>query len=326
MDQIIFGNCLEVLKSIESGTVQLCVTSPPYWRMRDYGVAVWFDGSTLCEHDKSIVHPPHHKGQVEQTKWKKANAAGHGQLVSTYTCSKCGAWYGQLGQEPSPELYVNHLVEIFQEVHRVLREDGLLWLNVGDTYITESTPPIPGSDLKVKDLVGIPWMVAQALRSKGWWLRSDTIWNKPNTFPESVEDRPTKSHEYLFMLAKSENYFYDGEAIKETALGTEQANRHRRSVWSINTTSYKGAHFAVFPVELPKLCILAGSREGDLVLDPFVGSGTTTATAESLGRRYLGIEQNVDYKPLIEERMEEARAYRQGFESFHMAAEVLGEE
>jgi DNA modification methylase len=280
--------------------------------MRDYQTRQWIGGDPSCEHDQSIGHGPHHPGQVEQTKWKKADAAGKGQTSVTYSCSKCGSWYGQLGLEPTPELYVEHMTEVFREVKRTLRDDGVLWLNIGDSFASSSTYRAPRSmhtdagwkqageshatpnrglkhpSIKAKDLVGIPWMLAFALRADGWYLRMDVIWAKPNCLPESVLDRPTRSHEYVFLLSKSSDYFYDVDAIREPFIGQNEhdrtggsyappgqsehtgsraglaynpAGRNKRSVWSISTKPYKGAHFAVMPPELAETCIKAGSSE-----------------------------------------------------------------
>jgi DNA modification methylase len=317
-DQVFIGDVLEKLREIPDGIVQCCVTSPPYYGLRDYETRSWFGGDPSCQHDLNIEHGPHHPNQVEQTKWKDAEAAGKGQTAITNSCSKCGAWYGQIGLEPTSEMYVEHLVTVFREVRRVLRDDGTLWLNLGDSYAstptgnmgtksglhgaytseiytktireqyTKYTRPLIPKNLKQKDLIGIPWMAAFALRSDGWWLRSDIIWSKPNPMPESVTDRPTKSHEYVFLLTKNQDYFYDQEAIKEPSIGghssgvKERAENHqegrsgfgtrvpwddlgqgrnKRSVWTINTKPYKGAHFAVMPEELASLCIKAGSSE-----------------------------------------------------------------
>lgn len=344
-NQVLLGDALDRLRELPSEVFQTCVTSPPYWGQRDYGTRRWFDETIDCVHDMQIEHGPHHPGQVEQTKWKKAEAAGKGQTALTSTCSKCGAWYGQLGLEPTPFTYVKHIVEIFREVRRVLRSDGTLWLNLGDSYAGGRH-----EGHKVKDLIGVPWLVAVALQRDGWWLRSDIIWHKPNVMPESVKDRPTRAHEYVFLLTKSANYFYDKDAILEppsqwpldAELDPSQA-RNRRSVWSIRTHPYKGAHFAVFPPELPKLCIKAGASEFGccskclkpwvktesswaptcvcdvaaarcLVMDPFAGSGTTLMMAAGLDHDWTGIEVNPEYLPLISERVKSAdRASRGSF-------------
>lgn len=288
------GDCLAVLGRFPDRAVQCCVTSPPYWGLRDYGVE------------------------------------------------------GQLGLESTPAEYVSALVAVFREVRRVLRDDGTLWLNLGDSYANvgkwggssggKHAGDLHGATgvgrgkreygtLKSKDLVGIPWRVAFALQADGWWLRSDIIWHKPNPMPESVTDRPTKAHEYVFLLAKSESYFYDAEAVKEPAVkghagsrfgsgktathqlgraGTtprvDDDTRNRRSVWTIATRPFKGAHFATFPPALIEPCVLAGSRPGDVVLDPFNGVGTTGLVAVQHGRRYVGVELNEAYARLTLDR------------------------
>jgi len=275
---------------------------------------------------------------------------------------------GQIGLEETPEIYVEKLVAVFREVKRALKNDGIVFLNLGDSYNGSGGP---GSqydnkaangykgefqkfknpnrkidNLKPKDLIGIPWMVAFALRADGWWLRQDIIWAKPNPMPESVTDRCTKSHEYIFLLTKSARYYYDAGAIAELAnydgrrdeimKGSEKYKngfvpnqsmqtfharghrrwnknnvgeriRNRRDVWTMNTAPYKGAHFATFPPELPRLCILAGSRLGDVVLDPFCGSGTTLAVAKELGRHWIGVDISEKYCELSRKRVAAAR-------------------
>jgi len=271
------GDCRELLREIPDESVQCCVTSPPYWGLRDYG------------------HPD------------------------------------QIGQEPSPDEYVANLVSVFDEVRRVLRADGTLWLNLGDSYAStgrsEQKPSpkgtvgqavkatgrkviwgkdrhdnfawtLPGG-IKPKDLVGTPWMVAFALRDSGWWLRSEIIWQKPNVMPESVTDRPTTAHEKIFLLTKSASYYYDAEAIKEPA---GNVTRNKRSVWTVPTAPYKEAHFATYPPDLIRPCIMAGTKRGDVVLDPFGGSGTTGQVALELGRRAILLELNADYAKIIEQR------------------------
>jgi DNA modification methylase len=309
MNRIEFGDCRDTMRrwAAEGVKVQTCVTSPPYFGLRDYG------------HD------------------------------------------GQIGLEQTPEQYISAMVEVFRCVRDVLADDGTLWLNIGDSYATgtkadrqQSKNPGVGANrpeaqnsvarignppgCKTKDLIGIPWMLAFALRADGWYLRQDIIWHKPNPMPESVRDRCTKAHEYIFLLSKSEKYFFDSEAIREDSVdpvgsakrykapffvgekhesGGYSANgakhtggmkefdgkRNRRSVWTVNTKPYKGAHFATFPTALIEPCILAGSRHGDIVLDPFMGSGTTAAVALKHGRQYLGCELNPEYGPLQQERI-----------------------
>jgi DNA modification methylase len=320
------GNCLELLRAMPDGIVQTCVTSPPYWGLRDYGTANWEGGKNGCDHQKAT----------------KVGLASTGS-----ECGKCGARRvdSQLGLEPTPEAYVSRMVEVFREVRRVLREDGTLWLNLGDSY-TSATKGNGGwsakqvsnagsfhsgsqrliPDTKPKDLCGIPWRVAFALQADGWWLRSDIVWSKPNPMPESVTDRPTKAHEYLFLLAKSERYYYDAKAIMEASIDApgmsrggsmsrfgrdeqlisanahrgqaeyaSNGTRNRRTVWTVTSEPFPEAHFAVMPQALVEPCVLAGSKPGDLVLDPFAGSGTVGVVALRHGRRCLGLELNPAY-------------------------------
>lgn len=338
---ILQGDCLQVLSTMDEKTIQTCVTSPPYFGLRDYGHA------------------------------------------------------GQIGLEDTPEAYVEKLVAVFREVRRVLKDDGVLWLNLGDSYwgnyisadsaaglrsdslnpreqMTKKDTRRKMGDLKPKDLIGIPWMVAFALRADGWYLRSDIIWHKPNPMPESVTDRPTKSHEYIFLMSKSATYYYDAAAIAETVtdstidrltqptLGQQEGssrvpgktngnmkavgqaysfarkvkespkpgtpNQHRedredveyrgkrnkRTVWTVTTKPYKGAHFATFPPDLIEPCILAGSRVGDIVLDPFNGSGTTGSVAIKHHRDYIGIELNPDYIALSNKRLTQTQPVLMG--------------
>ncbi len=308
------GDCLEVMRGMAAGSVQACVTSPPYYGLRDYGVA------------------------------------------------------GQIGLEDTPAEYVARLVAVFREVRRLLRDDGTLWLNLGDSYATDSkwggstggkaAAALHGlggggrnkttTGLPDKNLIGIPWRVAFALQEDGWFLRQDIIWAKPNPMPESVTDRCTKAHEYLFLLSKSPRYFFDMEAIKEPAAGVNNyppqggpvpgapaqsrlrpavprggfdgktnalpgreafratsEKRHKRSVWNVATTPFKEAHFATFPEQLIEPCILAGSPAGGLVLDPFIGAGTTAVVAERLGRKWLGCELNPEYAAIAQTRIQQ---------------------
>jgi len=230
----------------------------------------------------------------------------------------------EIGSEQEVNEYVNALVDVFREVRRCLRPDGTLWLNLGDSYMAQKNvapPPqtiggqrdmpsfIPGNrreqkGLKHKDLIGIPWRVAFALQADGWWLRQDIIWHKPNPMPESVEDRCTKAHEYIFLLSKKSHYYYDHEAIKETSVSGEE-KKNKRSVWTVNTKGYKGAHFAVYPKNLILPCILAGCPEGGTVMDPFTGSGTTAVVALENNRNFVGTELNPEYIQLAENRIKE---------------------
>jgi DNA modification methylase len=322
--QILTGDCRAVLPTLEPKSVQCCVTSPPYWGLRDYGTAQWEGGGCALE----SLHQ-----------------------LSNGVCVICGARRidVQLGLESTPEEYIANMVAVFRAVWRVLRDDGTLWLNLGDTYgqnqgkgfdthsdggarrAAAATSKV-NTGLKPKDLCMMPSRVAMALQADGWYLRSDIIWHKPNPMPESVTDRPTKSHEYIFLLTKQERYFYDNEAIRESAncpegpgnlyrqeipnqRPGENANlvnglykvgprdfRNKRSVWTIATQPYAEAHFATFPEEIPKLCILAGSKLGDTVLDPFAGSGTTGKVALELGHKAILIELNPAYVALVQDR------------------------
>lgn len=243
----------------------------------------------------------------------------------------------EIGLEQTPEQYISAMVEVFRCVRDVLADDGTLWLNIGDSYFgtTKGTGGTDGeTGCKPKDLIGIPWMLAFALRADGWYLRQDIIWHKPNPMPESVRDRCTKAHEYVFLLSKSGRYFFDSEAIKEPAINAGKTvknnngknaqmgkygetrkgflkpegvlvaeTRNRRSVWNVASGRYKGAHFATFPPALIEPCILAGSRVGDVVLDPFMGSGTTAMVAANLGRQYIGCDLNESYRDLQNERI-----------------------
>jgi DNA modification methylase len=301
-----FGDCRDTMRRWAKDGVraQMCVTSPPYFGLRDYG----------------------HEGQI--------------------------------GLEETPQQYIDAMVEVFRCVRDVLADDGTLWLNIGDSYASyrdgKATPDttrgdstgtlVPkgsaknrmsstfsGSGIKHKDLIGIPWMLAFALRADGWYLRQDIIWHKPNPMPESVRDRCTKAHEYIFLLSKSDRYFFDHESIKETAkvsskgirfggnkygnssdpkhatksgnVSKEYEKANKRSVWSVPTKPYKGAHFATFPPDLIEPCILAGSKQGDIVLDPFMGSGTTAQVCLQNGRKYIGCELNKSYETLQNERI-----------------------
>jgi site-specific DNA-methyltransferase (cytosine-N4-specific) len=256
---LITGDTKRALARLPDAVFQCCVTSPPYWSLRNYHIE------------------------------------------------------GQIGLESSMNDYIQSLVEVFREVHRVMRKDSTLWLNIGDSYTSggrtwrapdkknpvramNTRPPTPDG-LKPKDLIGVPWRLALALQDAGWYLRADIIWNKPNCQPESVKDRPTRCHEYLFLFSKSERYLYDQRAVRGPN------DRNMRTVWNINTKAYRDAHFATFPPNLVEPCIRLGSREGDLVLDPFIGSGTTGYVALNLDRRFVGIELNPDYIQIAERRL-----------------------
>lgn len=308
--QLHHGDALTVLQTLPAESVQTVITSPPYWGLRDYGTATWAGGNAECDHVQSRALKRDTNGGMlpagEGTRGTQSSTASSVMLFRDL-CGKCGARRldAQLGLEPTPEAYVASLVAVFREVRRVLRGDGTCWLNLGDSFAGHNLPGWRDGNedknggvsnkngvgyvagLKPKDLVGIPWRVAFALQADGWWLRCDIIWAKPNPMPESVTDRPTKAHEYLFLLAKSERYYYDAEAIKEDSLragetiqgdyasrdkpadvnggwlngGSVVARRNRRSVWTIATAPYPDAHFATFPPDLVKPCILAGTSE-----------------------------------------------------------------
>lgn len=345
--KILQGNCLHTLAQLPEKSINTVVTSPPYWGLRDYGTGEWDGGDPNCPHMRTTKISKDtstgHKGMSEQ-----GNVVG--DAIYKSECPQCGALRKdeQLGLEETPEKFVENLVNVFREVRRVLRDDGTVWLNLGDSYssggrkTTKSqsvrvnkdygvTRPNVNKDIKEKDLIGIPWRVAFALQADGWYLRQDIIWNKPNPMPESVQDRCTKSHEYIFLLSKSSKYYYDNEAIKENVKsepkvrdkmgegyqadyskgkrfsegervwGTETKNK--RSVWSIPVASYSEAHFATYPPELIKPCILAGCPEGGTVLDPFGGSGTTAQVATQLNRNAVLCELNPEYVKIAEKRL-----------------------
>lgn len=301
MNIIEFGDCREIMRkwAFDGIKAQTCITSPPYYGLRDYG------------HD------------------------------------------GQIGLEETPEQYIEAMVDVFRCVRDVLADNGTVWLNIGDSYynyrpgkgqalvkqsVANNKQDLPDScarrgnkleGLKEKDLIGIPWMLAFALRADGWYLRQDIIWHKPNPMPESMRDRCTKSHEYIFLLSKSQNYYFDQDSIKEpvkqdwgvrdrsngkyhnegsglqphSGLEKSYEMANKRSVWTVNTKPYSGAHFAVFPQELIEPCVLAGAPIDGIVLDPFMGSGTTAQVAQELGRKYIGCEINHNYKQLQDNRL-----------------------
>ena len=344
MNKIEFGDCREIMKRwIDEGVkIQTCITSPPYYGLRDYGTATWEGGDINCDHKEYLG------GHGEASKLQTKNK-GTQQYNYRDICKKCGAKRvdSQIGLEQTPKEYIDNMVDVFNYVKELLADDGTLWVNIGDSYSsggrTSTTnqslrgntkygvtrPPVI-QGIKPKDLIGIPWMLAFALREAGWYLRQDIIWHKPNPMPESVTDRCTKSHEYIFLLSKSPQYYFDHLAIKEqgvTPAGTKGAKgsverqnqfgvnarppeykiydgmRNKRDVWTVNVRPYKGAHFATYPVALIEPCILAGSKEGDIVFDPFMGSGTTAQVALQHGRQYLGCELNKEYEKLQQERI-----------------------
>jgi DNA modification methylase len=324
MNKIEFGDCREIMRKWASQGVksQTCITSPPYYGLRDYGTAKWEGGDPDCQH--SISMPTKWNDPKRGTSVLRPEVGHRGG--SSSNCHLCGAKRidEQLGLEDTPEEYIANMVEVFRCVWDVLEDNGTLWVNIGDSYCNsngfaraspeyqrEGRNNMPANDrkldklhatgLKTKDLIGIPWMLAFALRADGWYLRQDIIWSKPNPMPESVQDRCTKAHEYIFLLSKSHKYHFDHVAIKEPMKDSDEM-ANKRSVWTVNTKPYSGAHFAVFPTELIEPCILAGAPVGGVVLDPFMGSGTTAQVAQDLGRQYLGCELNLEYGNLQKKR------------------------
>ena len=319
-DTILYGDCRETLKNVTNSSVQTCVTSPPYYGLRDYG------------------------GEKNQ-----------------------------IGQEQTPEQFIDELVKVFREVRRTLKDDGTLWVNIGDSYynyrpskgksypkqtVSKTKQDLPDysskrnnklTNYKEKDLIGIPFMLAFALRNDGWYLRQDIIWHKPNPMPESVKDRCTKSHEYIFLLSKNKRYYYDNEAIKEpvkqdwgtrnrangkyhnsgsglqphSGLTKSYTTKNKRSVWSITNKPYKQAHFATFPPDLIEPCILAGSKAGDIVLDPFMGSGTTAMVTKQHQRYYIGCELHNNYSELIEKRLDSVPVHKVAQDIVNPITELL---
>ena len=351
MNKIEFGDCREIMSRwIDEGVkIQTCITSPPYYGLRDYGTATWEGGDINCDHKNAEINPLKVGGFTGERLRKENGSENKKYLRLKKECPDCGAIKidSQIGLEQTPKEYIDNMVDVFNYVKELLANDGTLWVNIGDSYSsggrTSTTnqslrgnteygvtrPPVI-QGIKPKDLIGIPWMLAFALREAGWYLRQDIIWHKPNPMPESVTDRCTKSHEYIFLLSKSPQYYFDHVAIKEqgvTPAGTKGAKgsverqnqfgvnarppeykiydgmRNKRDVWSVNVRPYKGAHFATYPVALIEPCILAGSKEGDIVFDPFMGSGTTAQVALQHGRQYLGCELNKEYEKLQQERI-----------------------
>ena len=353
MNKVYFGDCRDSMRQMakDGVKVQMCVTSPPYYGLRDYGTGTWLGGNLDCSHKRD-------------SKYSDKTITGHankdltvGDAIYKTVCPKCGAVRKdlQLGLEETPKEYIDNLVEVFACVWDILADNGTLWVNLGDSYynyrpgkgqalnkqtVASSNQDLPqecarrGNKLegyKEKDLMGMPWRLAFALQDFGWYLRQDIIWHKPNPMPESVQDRCTKSHEYIFLLTKNQKYYFDNKSIQEPAesagkvsgsfkgrqgdaeyhaqsgvVGSdakEYEKRNKRDVWSVPVKPYAGAHFAVYPEELIEPCILAGSRVGDIVLDPFFGSGTTGAVAQNLGRKWIGCELNKNYEKLQNERL-----------------------
>lgn len=363
LDTILHGNNIETLKTIPDESVDCCITSPPYYGLRDYGTGEWVGGDPNCPHRRMSKF-----SEKTTTGHKQEELIGNvGDAIYKTVCPLCGAIREdkQIGLEETPEEYINKLVSVFREVKRILKPEGTLWVNIGDSYAAQrggSYQPAEtlaggehGKDkngqatnrgrgtgynptrnasaigLKHKDLIGIPWLLAFALRNDGWYLRQDIIWHKPNPMPESVKDRCTKSHEYIFLLSKSPKYYFDYEAIQEATnsihsgarvfgandqVGTMRGDigntfsdnglRNKRDVWSVIPSHYKEAHFATFPEELVTPMLLAGCPKDGTVLDPFMGSGTTGAVAILNKRHYIGCELNKNYIEMANKRIADA--------------------
>lgn len=365
--RILNGSSAEVLKTIPSESIDCCVTSPPYYALRDYGTGKWVGGDPNCPHYRtskySEMTATGHKAMMD-------NGSPVGDAIYKSVCPLCGAVRvdDQIGLEETPEEYIQKLVDVFHEVKRVLKNDGTLWVNIGDSYwgsgsrgfdftevFTEKSklqqgskgtvdltnlPSLKGSEngiYKNKDLIGIPWMLAFALRADGWYLRQDIIWHKLSPMPESVKDRCTKSHEYIFLLSKSKSYYFNNDAIAEEAITEptvrdknaegyqadyakgerfspgarvygENGKRNKRDVWSVSAsqgyTDENGSHYATYSEKLISPCILAGCKQGGIVLDPFSGTGTTGSASLHLGRKYLGIDLSERYVAMSEKRLQ----------------------
>lgn len=350
---ILEGDCITTLKTLLEKSVQVCVTSPPYFNLRDYGTGTWEGGDPNCQHIGKLVASNHN--------FNYSDGRGSNGDIRTGVCEKCGAIKVdyQIGLEETPDAYVDKLVDVFREVKRVLKDDGTLWVNLGDSYCNSNgyertsdewkrdgrtgakandrdLTTLHNNGYKTKDLIGIPWMFAFAMRKDGWYLRQDIIWLKKNPMPESVTDRCTKSHEYIFLFSKSPEYYFDYEAIQEEAIsetsdteirfggskygdtgeffpnkqkGIYSGNvykatgkKRKRDVWDVAVSSYREAHFATYPEKLVEPCIFAGSKEGDTILDPFNGSGTTGIVAMKNGRKYIGCELNKEYVEMTKKR------------------------
>ena len=355
--------CLETVKRMPDEFIDCVVTSPPYYGLRDYGTGRWEGGDPDCDHVRS-----NKKSDKTTTGHRNFDdMGGVGDAIFKSKCAKCGAKRidEQIGLEETPEEYVQSLVTLFAEIRRALKKSGTVWLNLGDSYATSHPHGTKdddtgwahgnisqgymaraggvGGQVKQKDLIGIPWRVALALQADGWYLRQDIIWHKPNPMPESVKDRCTKSHEYIFLLTKAPRYYFDSKAIEEEATGfdgrkktmhagsekylasvvpgqaahTFAAGQHerwrydennmpvrnKRSVWTVATKPFADAHFAVYPTELISPCIQAGCPEDGIVYDPFMGSGTTAEVAHRLGRNWIGSELNPDYVKIAMNRL-----------------------
>ena len=318
---VFLGDSKEMLRQLDDNSIDCCITSPPYYGLRDYGTGKWIGGDPNCPHKRL-------------SKFSESTITGHrqeglrgnvGDAIFKSVCPLCGAIRkdGQIGLEETPQDYVASLMEVFNEVHRILKPTGTFWLNIGDTYNSD------------KNMYGIPWRVAFALQDAGWILRQDIIWHKPQTMPEPVKDRCVKSHEYIFLLSKEPSYYFDYKAIQEpsyyfdsdsragkrnprpegkrkNAKGMDNTPviinemRNKRDVWSVNTDHFEGAHFATFPPKLIEPMVLAGCPRGGVILDPFTGSGTTGVVAMLNDRNFIGCELNPQYQKMAMDRIRDA--------------------
>jgi site-specific DNA-methyltransferase (cytosine-N4-specific) len=306
--RIIHGHCIDVLRQFARQSIQCVITSPPYYGLRGYGTIpqIW-NSFRPCKHEWTCYLPGKRQrwGNTDTLSAKQRSNRGSLQNVAALErsggryCFNCNAWEGELGQEACAGDYVRHLCEAFDSVRDVLRDDGTVFLNLGDSSCLRAE-----EDAKQKDMLGVPWRVALELRRRGWYLRNAVIWDKPNGFVSSVEDRFTPTYETVFVLSKRPDYYFDFESVKEPTTDGK-GMRRRRDVWRIPTKGYRenDSHYATFPEELVEVCMLAGSREGDTVLDLFGGSGTVSAVAKRLKRRSISIDLNTEYIALSNRRV-----------------------
>lgn len=361
INKVFNEDCLEGLKKLPCKSIDCCITSPPFYGLRDYGLEdkIW-RGSRDCKHKwiDSFIKNNNASGGSQDGSDKGFHNKGqevtdsNDRIIKSNVCIKCKAWKGSLGFEPTPEMYIEHLVEIFQEVKRVLKNEGNLWLNIGDSYCGTGNKNMEGDfdpkylkgrtikkyvtnkvkGIKSKDLIGIPWMLAFALRNDGWYLRSDIIWHKPNTMPESVKDRPTKSYEHIFLLSKNKNYYYDADSMRQRHWTIQELytrkilnnkgkyredlsrsreeyynvnGKNERDVWILPTKPCKNKHYASYPIDLVEKCLLAGCPENGIILDPFMGSGTTAVAAVLNERNFIGFELSKEYCKITYDRIRE---------------------
>lgn len=372
--KLFHGDAQEMLSKLDDNSVDCCVTSPPYYALRDYGTGRWVGGDENCDHSAAKLSTRFERKMTEKSQ-KQTTSAGTDVKRYKAVCPHCGAVRvdEQIGLEDSPEAYIERLVGVFHEVKRVLKPTGTCWINIGDSYwgsgsrgfdftdsFTEKSkiqmdskgtvnlsnvPSLKGNvgDYKDKDLIGIPWMLAFALRKDGWYLRQDIVWAKTNCMPESIKDRCTKSHEYIFLLTKSKKYYFDNKAIQEEAVyagdnrgerndsrrGTDMNSvsgntgeyRNKRDVWTLPASAGwsdgNGAHYATYNPKLIEPCVLAGCPAGGIVLDPFNGTGTTGVVALKASRKYVGIDLSDEYIAMSTRRLEKESAQYCLFDLFN---------